>query len=71
MIQGEEGWRIRHLRKAHRGYLIETCDDLDTWSLWDDPLNVLRYSDADEWVELPLGEDQSATRFFRFQITEP
>lgn len=71
LLHGEEGWRIRHLRKAHRGYLVEASDNLVDWSLWDDPENVLRYSEEDEWVELPLGEGEAAARFFRFQITEP
>jgi mono/diheme cytochrome c family protein len=71
LLHGEEGQRIRHLRKAHRGYLLETSDDLLDWNLWDDPANVLRYTDEDEWVELPLGSDAGSARFFRFQITDP
>jgi len=71
LLHGEEGRRIRHLRKAHRGYLLETSDDLLDWNLWDDPANVLRYADEDEWVDLPLGSDAGSARFFRFQITDP
>jgi hypothetical protein len=59
------------LRKAHRGYLVETSSDLKDWFLWDTPGNFLHYSASDESVQLPIGPPAVPAAYFRVRISDP
>lgn len=64
--------RLRFQRKANRGFVVETTEDLASrsWSALDHPANRVVFGTSDSDAEVPLPTDNTF-RFFRVRVIEP